>query len=44
MTYQKRALARKVRLAAKLKVRPEFIDFLVWNLLILYFAVVFMLV
>ena len=33
---------RKAKVAAKLGVRSEFVDFLLWNLIILYFVMVFM--
>ncbi len=38
--FQNRVLAWKIKLAVKLKVSVEFVDFLVWNLIILYFIVV----
>ncbi len=42
MSFQARAEARKARLAAKLGVSSEFVEFLLWNLLILYLVVVLM--
>lgn len=33
---------RKAKLAAKLGVSPEFVDFLLWNLIIMYFVMVFL--
>ncbi len=42
--YTSRGEARKARLAAWLKVGPEFIDFLLWNLIIMILVLMFIVV